>query len=270
MDPFLEAPAWFPDLHDHLIARMSETLMACLPAPYFSLIGSRVWVDPVQRPIGPDNKILRGPGPSPTAPQGNGGVAVALTQATLPLVINVPHEEIVEKRIDVYARHEPEDRLVTVIEVLSPTNKTPGKQGLQRYRQKQQEVLASDVHLVEIDLLRDGHHATAVPEDLLRAKAGTLAYHVSIHHFDNLEDYFVYPIRLEEALPAIAIPLLPGDGEVTVDLQAVFTHCYDTGPYRRSVRYAKGQTVPALDPEQTTWMLQLLRQAGMLPNESQA
>jgi hypothetical protein len=53
---------------------------------------------------------------------------------------------------------------------------------------------------------------------------------------------------------------------VTLDLQTVFTHCYDTGPYRRFVRYARGQSVPPLNPEQTAWAMQLLRQAGLVPS----
>ncbi len=67
------------------------------------------------------------------------------------------------------------------------------------------------MHLVEIDLLRAGQHTTAVPFDRLMAAAEAFNYHVSIHHFDNFEDYFVYPFRLPDPLPMIAIPLLPGD-----------------------------------------------------------
>lgn len=38
------------------------------------------------------------------------------------------------------------------------------------------------------------------------------------HRFDNLEDYFIYPIQLSQELPIIPVPLLPGDGEVSVSL----------------------------------------------------
>jgi hypothetical protein len=43
----------------------------------------------------------------------------------------------------------------------------------------------------------------------------------------------LYPIRLEDRLPPIAIPLLPGDPSVTLDLQSVCDRCYDAGPYAR-------------------------------------
>ena len=76
-----------------------------------------------------------------------------------------------------------------------------------------------------------------MPLNYLRAAAPKYNYHVCIKHFDNVEDHFVYPIALEERLPVIEIPLLPGDRAAVVDLQAALDRAYDTGPYRRRVRY---------------------------------
>ena len=70
----------------------------------------------------------------------------------------------------------------------------------------------------------------------LSAICGAFDYHVSVHCFDDPETFFVYPIRLEDRLPPVAIPLLPGDSPVTVDLQSVFDRCYDAGPYAREIR----------------------------------
>jgi len=126
------------------------------------------------------------------------------------------------------------------------------------YLRKQRELLKSKVHLVEIDLLRGGEHTTAVPRDRLVAKAGPFDYHVCVHHFDNLEDYFVYAIQLSEPLPTVNIPLLPEDGVVPVDLQAVFTRSYDTGPYRREIDYLHDRPEPPLGPKQARWAKQCL------------
>jgi hypothetical protein len=114
--------------------------------------------------------------------------------------------------------------------------------------QKQQEVLDSDTHLVEIDLLRSGTHTTAVPLEALRRKAPPFDYHVCVHAFERLGTYAVYTILMTQRLPTIAIPLLPGDGAVNIDLQAVFQRCYDTGPYRRRVRYDPARLMPPLRP----------------------
>jgi hypothetical protein len=115
--------------------------------------------------------------------------------------------------------------------------------------------------LVEIDLLRGGMHTTAVALDWLVAKAGPFDYHVSVHRFDQPLDYFVYPSRLSEPLPEIFIPLLPGDGSVALDLQALFEQCYDRGPYQRKVRYLRESVVPPLSAEQWSWASQVLLRA---------
>ena len=101
---------------------------------------------------------------------------------------------------------------------------------------------------IEIDLLRAGEHAIAVPCAIAVGAAGPFDYLVSVHRFDRFEDFVVYPIRLEDACPEIAFPLLPGDPDVTLDLQAVFDRCYDTGPYRRRVRYGEDAIVPRWTP----------------------
>jgi len=63
--------------------------------------------------------------------------------------------------------------------------------------------------------------------------------------------FFIYPWQLPAPRPVIGIPLLPGDDEVSLDLQAVFTRCYDTGPYRRRAVYDPARLVPALHPGKT-------------------
>ena len=144
-----------------------------------------------------------------------GGVATLVEEEVEePIVIDVsqtPDEEKAEPYIEIYARREGEDRLVTSIEILSITNKTLGTPGRLKYLEKQSEILEGQVHLVEIDLLRGGAHVSAVPLWLAREKAGLFDYHVSIRRFDRPSEFLLYPIRLERKLPTIKIPLLPGD-----------------------------------------------------------
>src|SRR5262249_13162389 len=142
---------------------------------------------------------------------------------------------------------------------------TPGDHGRDLYVQKQREVLRSEVHLVEIDLLRAGTHCTAVPLEPALAQAGPFDYHVCVHRFDRFDEYVVYPIQLAARLPILAIPWLPGDADVRLDLQAVLDRCYDTGLYSRSVNYRTLTTVPPLTPDQVTWAEQWLRTRGVLP-----
>lgn len=252
MDPYLEHPEIFPDLHDRLNTHLSEVLQAGLPSPYYAAIGRRTWIEVSQRYIGPDVQVQRSHRGASPAHELSGGVALA-ADAVTPKVVRVPHDERREPFLEVYVRQGSDKRLVTSIEILSLTNKTPGEHGRELYLRKQWEILGSKVHLVEIDLLRGGEHSTAVPCQRVRAEIGPFDYHVCVHRFDNLEDYFIYPIQLDERLPRIAIPLLPGDPEVMIDLQTVLDHCYDAGPYAREVSYQADTPVPPLRPDQEEW-----------------
>jgi hypothetical protein len=264
MDPFLEHPELFPDLHDSLIAFLRDSLNEALPEPYYASIGSRVWVEASQRPIGPDVKVLRPEVPTPKRESSSPGVAVAEVVATEPITIRVAYEEIREPFLEIYASPR-KARLITLIEVLSPTNKTAGSHGRGLYVQKQREALLGQVNLVEIDLLRCGEHTTAVPRDQVIARAGLFDYHVCVHSFEHLGDYVVYPVSLRLRLPVIAIPLLPGDAPSQVDLQALLGRCYETGRYSHQVDYNQPVPAPPLRPDQVAWVEELLCEKGIRP-----
>jgi hypothetical protein len=261
MDPYLESPEIFPDFQDSLITYLREALQKSLPAPYFAVLGRRVWIEVSRRTIGPDVEVRRARGPAPSRAEPPGGVVVANAPVARPIVVKVAHDEVREPFVEIYTRHDEGKRLVTSIEVLSLANKTPGEHGRDLYKRKQREILASQVHLVEIDLLRGGEHTTAVHLDRLRAECGSLDYHVSVHGFDDLETFYVYPIRLEDRLPPVDIPLLPGDPAVTLDLQSIFDRCYDAGPYAREILYGVDAVIPPPRPDQAAWAERTLKAA---------
>ncbi|HVS36341.1 MAG TPA: DUF4058 family protein [Gemmataceae bacterium] len=263
MDPYLEDPAVFPDLHGRLITYLSEFLNAVLPTPYFTGIASRVWIEVSQRRVEPDVNVLR-----PTeslnggaqAGSAGGGVAVAEAVATEPIVIPFEREEVRQAFLEI--RAQPGERLVTTIEVLSPANKTAG-QGRTLYLQKQEEMLQSPVHLVEIDLLRAGVPTTVVPMGSAVRDAGFFDYHACVHRWDRPNVCFLYPIQLQGRLPILSIPLLPEDRPVVVDLKAVLDRAYDSGQYRRRVHYQEPPPPPPLHPNQLAWVEQILTAAGL-------
>ena len=259
MDPYLESPEIFPDFHDSLITYLREGLQARLPAPYFAVIGRRVWIEIARRSIGPDVHLIHpGPDVGPKVAQTGQVQAAGSVAVARPVKVRVPHDEFREPFLEIFTRDDRGKRLVTSLEVLGLSNKTPGAQGQSLYRRKQKELLAVQVHVVEIDLLRAGEHTSAVPPEDARAACGPFDYHVSVHPFDDPENFEVYPIRLEQRLPPVDIPLLPGDPPVTLDLQAVLDRCYDAGPYRREIRYGADPIVPPLRPEQDAWARRIL------------
>lgn len=259
MDPYLEHPEFFPDLHDALISGLRVALQERLPASYCALTRSRVWVEYSERSIEPDVNVLR-----TEAPDNHGGTATAVSVSVQPVIVYVPNDESRESYLEVYTV-QGERRLVTAIEVLSPSNKTPGDHGRDLYLLKQRDLMHSQVHMVEIDLLRGGTPTTVVPRDRAVAAAGAFAYHVCVRRFDEPGRFVVYPIQLEQRLPVLAVPLLPGDAPVPIDLQAVFDRAYDSGPYRRLNPYRGGAVEPALSAEQEQWVQNRLRQQGIVP-----
>lgn len=266
MDPYLEHPEFFPGLHDSMATYVRELLQPGLPEAYYAEIRSRVWVESSRRHFVPDINLLR-PNlpPSPAAPR-NGGVALAEMVGAQSIAIEVPpDDEIREPFVEIHTRRGGR-RLVTAIEILSQTNKTAGEYGHHLYLQKQREIQQSLVNLVEIDLLRSGTHTTLVPLDRAVPVVGTFDYHVCIRRFDDQNHVFVHAIRLEQPLPEIRIHLLPEDGTVALNLQAVFERGYDTGPYRRLSPYREVTPLPPLRPEQAEWANRLLREKGLLPS----
>jgi hypothetical protein len=254
MDPFLEDRLIFPDFHDGLIVFLREAIQPKLPEPYYAALGRRAWVEVSERYVGPDvNIVLR----ERSRPSANPGMTATI-ETTEPIIVKVPHDEQRETIVEIYVGRGDKRRLVTAIEVLSPSNKTPGEKGHDLYLRKQAEMLDCKSHLVEIDLLRGGTHSTAVPEVWLAGNVPPFSYHVCAHRFDNFEDYFIYPIQLADRLPTISIPLLPGDGEVAVSLQQVFERTYAAGPYHREIDYRDPVPPPELTENEQEWVRQRL------------
>jgi len=269
MDPYLEHPRWFPDLHQGLITFLKKELEQRLPPDYYAQARQRVWLDVSQRYVEPDVNVMGEPRGHETSlrRQDHGGVAVAEPEVDADLEVDEPvvitveetvHDEPSEWFLEIYGKSSGQDGLVTTLEVVSLSNKTPGEEGYDKYRAKQCEVMAGQAHLIEIDLLRTGTHVTAVPQDIARQNAGAFDYHICVHRYDRPAEYQVYPILLARQLPLIAIPLLPADRPVPLDLQAVFNEAYDAGPYRRRIRYGHDPIDPPLRPEQAEWAKTIL------------
>ena len=126
-------------------------------------------------------------------------------------------------------------RVVTVIEVLSPSNKTAGSEGQQLYITKQQEILQSSTHLIEIDLLRHGDHTVAAPHQSLRQR-GAWDYLVCLHRGGQRGRYEVWACSLRQRLPRIRVPLTNGDADVALDITGSVRPLLRRGSLRPSAR----------------------------------
>ena len=146
--------------------------------------------------------------------------------------------------------------LVTAIEMLSPTNKRG--EGYQEYLDKRGRILLSPAHLIEIDLLCSGRR---VP---MQEPLPPAPYFVFVSRAERRPMVEVWPIYLQNRLPAIFVPLLPGDADVTFDLQLALTTVYDTLSYDLSIDYSRSPEVP-LDGPDAEWVATVLRDDGIVP-----
>lgn len=257
MDPYLEDPVIWPGVHQSLITFIRGALNRVLPEAYVADIGERVYIVEPRRSLYPDVAVF----PRPVSPRGGGGTAV-LDRSAPPWVIEVAPAEVREVFVRILPAGDA-THVVTVIEVLSPGNKAAGSPGRELYLRKQEEVLQSETHLVEIDLLRRGEHTVAAPPESLRA-LGTWDYLVCRHLAGTGHHYEAWPILLRERLPWIRIPLGEDDPEIELDLQPLFDRAYDEGAYPRLVDYTRGPAVP-LEPTDAAWAAALLHEEGLRP-----
>jgi len=268
MDPYLEHPVLWSGVHQRLITSLGDALNALLPPDYVADIGERLYVVQSERSIYPDVVVFEQPLSVPIlAPPTRGESAVAVAEENAvamasdpPWVLTVDLVEVREVFLEILPVGD-EDRVVAVIEVLSPANKTAPSEGRETYLPKQQEVLESETHLLEIDLLRSGEHTVAAPREALLER-GRWDYLVCLHRGGQRNRYEVWPILLRQRLPRIHVPLLGGDPEVVLDLQAVFTRCYDEGAYARRLDYRREPPTP-LAGEDAEWADALLREKGL-------
>jgi hypothetical protein len=152
-----------------------------------------------------------------------------------------------------------DQKVVTVMEVASPTNKYPGP-GRKSYLAKQQEVRSSDTHLVEIDFLRTGHHVLAVPEWVARAQ-GTYDYLICVNRARGTrEEFELYPYTVRQPLLPIWVPLAEQDPDVGLDLKAVLARTYETGSYLDRINY-DAPCRPPLSAEDQAWANDRIREA---------
>jgi hypothetical protein len=256
MDPYLEAPSIWPDVHTSLMSIFREQLTPLLAPKYLAELETQVVIDHLDdEPQGvlPDVSITS-PEVSVEAPS---AVAVA---APAPVQVRVPMD-IPTRLVSVYIRQRETARLVAVIELLSPVNKRRGK-GREEYLDKRRTFLTSPVHVIEIDLLR---RYPRMPFDDPLPPAH---YLVMVCKAGERPRSNVWPISVRQPLPTIPIPLLSPDPPVPLGLGQALRTAYERARYDLRVDYRR-PPVPPLSPADAAWAAALLASpAGRSPQDA--
>ena len=253
MDPYLEGPFW-TSIHHNLIEEIARQLSAKLRPKYFAITEARVTIatpDPIEQfgsqQRNPDVYIV---------PSGKGGnVSEAAASGRSIMLQTLLPEEMVQTFVEI--RDAKSRSLVTAIEVLSPTNKRGD--GLEEFRKKRLELLASSAHYLEIDLLRIGERYPVV------GPLPSVPYFVFLSRVHQRPRVQTWPISLSEPLPVVDVPLLSEDAETRLDLQSAWSTIYDLFGYDEIVDHNSPSVVP-LSPAQMTWASDCLRRSGILSN----
>ena len=221
MNPFLEQDDTWSDFHGNFIVCAREAINRQLGANYCA----KIMVRSIPHELSAEERRFLGHG-SP--------------------VVDVERQRFLEIRD---LRNRP---VVTVIEVLSPPNKTPGLHQ-DEYLAMRRQVLAGSTHLVEIDLRRGGTKLS--PPELPPSDYGLL---VSRYEKRPMMDF--WPVSLRQRLPAIPIPLIAPDADITLDLQAVLDSTYDAAQYGKYI-YSEVPD-PALLGDDANWANQFVPAMG--------
>ena len=233
MDPQIERAGIWSDFHHELISSIRAQLNTRLPRGYATIVEQQVRLLPAGeaegygRPVRhrqPDLGVVRdGGGESSASP-----ASVASLEPTVAIL----DEALVEvKQTFLQVVSVPDRDLVTTVEVLSPTNKQG--EGREIYLMKRGESWAAEANLLELDLLLRGRRLD--PQTAMPPPGG--GYCAVLSRAPTFPNVQIYRWPAADPLPTVPVPLLPGDGDVALDLRAAVDEVYDRGRYESLLNY---------------------------------
>lgn len=255
MDPYLEKH--WGDVHSRLVLYASDMLRPGLPGDLYARVEERVFIESptVEYTTAvPGVRVMEHPSRMRDTAEEPGGVAVVE-----PIIVRFPDEEVHETFVEIRDAKSGH-RVVTVIEVLSPSNKRSGD-GRDQDLEKQDTLRDAGVSLVEIDLLRTGQPTFPIAGDVLPESHRT-DYRVCVRRGWKRRDIEVYAAPLRQRLPVVPVPLRNAEESVSLDLQSLVDLAYENGDYAMTMDYTL-DSEPPLKPDDAKWAHELLRQKGL-------
>jgi hypothetical protein len=246
MNPYIERASVWHDFHESFLPMAREILSAQVLPRYFIRIDEHIYLHELsaqeRRLLGRGDLLVPALAPAALA------TAVAAPPVPAPAEVGVPAFDT-EALSYLEVRDRDSNELVTVIELLSPTNKYAGPDR-EQYLAKARALQRRWVHFVEIDLLRGGPRMPWLdmpPCD----------YCVVVSRWEQRPKAGFWPIHLRDRLPEIPIPLRQGDADARLDLQQALDRIYDAAGYAYHIYNAPPE--PALSPADAAWAEEIVK-----------
>jgi hypothetical protein len=224
----------FHAFHHWWISAISEVLNAgLLPADYYAL------PEQVAAGLGPDVLTLHGERGEDRDDHGGGGTATALqTTPATRFTAETEGEFYRRKKSAIAVRHVSGDRIVAMLEVISPGNKA-GRHAFSKLIDKVCELLESRIHLLLIDPFpptpRDPHglHAAIWQEidDSTFTPPADKPLTLVAYECDLTTRAYIEPFAVGDVLPEMPLFLEP-HGCIRVPLETTYLAAYANLPRR--------------------------------------
>jgi hypothetical protein len=254
MDPYLEGRNIWSDVHNALIVVIRDALAPQVAPAYYVAIEERTYIieEDMEEFVGrPDAAIIAVP--SNAESYSSGRKKDQQSPAFIAQTVNLPFfEKVREGYLEIHDART--HAVVTVIEVLSPSNKAPGA-GRDEYESKRRQVLATLTNLVEIDLLRAGEPMEMQP--LLKSD-----YRILVRAGWERPKARLYAFSVRQPIPDLPVPLRHGEEEAVLALGKLLSEIYDRARYDIRLNYRQPPT-PPMASKDVAWADELLRAKGL-------
>lgn len=250
MDPYLERPDLWPNVHNSLIIAIRDELAPRLRPRYYIAVAERT-VRPAPDELAfvarPDVAVVSTSVPAPEQATARESDRTGVVTVELPMPDDI-------REIWLEVRETATNRVITVLEILSPTNKLAGE-GRRQYEYKRLSLLGTRTHLVEVDLLRAGE-----PMPMWGYTQPT-DYRILVSRAERRPRADLFPFSVRQPIPVFRLPLQQADEEPEVELNRLLHELYDRAGYDLRIDY-RGDPVPPLAEADASWADALLRAAG--------
>jgi hypothetical protein len=255
MDPFIEGCGLWEDFHAALVAEIKNALSLAVPERYVVRFGERSYVVLVDtegkktHPFLPDVRINS---PGLESASGTGTLLADPATESEPVPMRPFIQEPFRESFVEILETDPDVRLVTSIEVLSPSNKRAGSPGWELYQRKRQGIFLGGVNLVEIDLLRGGQKMP------MNDPWPDSPYTYLVHRSGIVPRCQAWRAHFRRSLPQLAVPLSHPDPDVALSVQPMVDRIYARSRYERSIDYTRPLS-PPLSPVDVAWLEEQIR-----------